>query len=694
MKKTVSLFLITLSCALPLHPWTTPLQNNGFIGNWVQAEKDKKINDNFIKQQNSILYIIDGINNKKQFNTSALNTLYSFLNDFFEQYNTLNETNKKSFIDTRNISKNIISNYGRPGASLFGIGQPIPLNPDIWYVENPSQCDKDFAEKYGAIQNSFKSTNNFNELQNQVINFSNTFKDSKFLNKDNKETLSTLIKQVDEYIKINDNFIKQRDNIRSIIDGINNKKQFNTSSSNTLYSFLNDFFKQYNTLNETNKKSFVDTRNISKNIIIISNVGIKQPEPITLNSDIWYVENPSQCDKDFAGKYGEIQNSLKSTNNFNELKNQVINFSNTFKDSKFLNKNNKKTLSTLIKEVDEYINTAFTTEYNNITKNLSNPMTTEQAGQIIKLNNRYTDSLNDTNKNTMLNILKSANTAIQQRFQDEIRKIIPSFSYEKSTKEYTINYDQALKIKELNNKWKQQPLDTQYLNKLLNLAEKARQVIYDTYLNEYNNFTTTLSNPMTTEQAGQIIELNNKLQNFPPQKTFDNHLPDENKQRRITLVDEAKVIIINSFEEKFTKLENALKEPLNLENCINAIKTNCAYYDKYKNLMKDKDKQRFFNILSELCNKYPNVYDQLDKNSKDISNLANLVKTAQLAIDTQKNQQTALQPDQTTINDTAKGQNMPIVDTNNPKEGASANSGTGLQPQKVSATFNASTPGN
>jgi len=147
-------------------------------------------------------------------------------------------------------------------------------------------------------------------------------------------------------------------------------------------------------------------------------------------------------------------------------------------------------------------------------------------------------------------------------------------------------------------------------------------------------------------------------------------------------------------KKNFTKLENALKEPLNLENCINAIKTNCAYYDKYKNLMKDKDKQRFFNILSELCNKYPNVYDQLDKNSKDISNLANLVKTAQLAIDTQKNQQTALQPDQTTINDTAKGQNMPIVDTNNPKEGASANSGTGLQPQKVSATFNASTPGN
>ena len=87
----------------------------------------------------------------------------------------------------------------------------------------------------------------------------------------------------------------------------------------------------------------------------------------------------------------------------------------------------------------------------------------------------------------------------------------------------TINYDQALKILELNNKWKQQPLDTQYLNKLLNLAKKARQVIYDTYLNEYNNFTTTLSNPMTTEQAGQIIELNNKLQNFPPQKTFDNH---------------------------------------------------------------------------------------------------------------------------------------------------------------------------
>ena len=50
-----------------------------------------------------------------------------------------------------------------------------------------------------------------------------------------------------------------------------------------------------------------------------------------------------------------------------------------------------------------------------------------------------------------------------------------------------------------------------YVNILLNLAKKARQVIYDTYLNEYNNFTTTLSNPMTTEQAGQIIELNNKL---------------------------------------------------------------------------------------------------------------------------------------------------------------------------------------
>jgi len=175
----------------------------------------------------------------------------------------------------------------------------------------------------------------------------------------------------------------------------------------------------------------------------------------------------------------------------------------------------------------------------------------------------------------------------------------------------------------------------------------------DKFTQELNSLMESLSNSITLEETTKIFNLNN---------AYASKINKDNKKQLSDLINKARTAIHDSF----TKDCNAITQSAD----------GSVMYDQALNIQQLNDK-----------------YSKFELGMDDKKTLFNLKSKAQVAIDKQKNQQTALQPSQTTINDTEKGQNMPIVDTNNPKEGASANSGPGLQPQRVLVTINASTPG-
>jgi len=181
----------------------------------------------------------------------------------------------------------------------------------------------------------------------------------------------------------------------------------------------------------------------------------------------------------------------------------------------------------------------------------------------------------------------------------------------------------------------------------------ANTNVNETFTQELNSLMGSLSKTITLEETTKIFNLNN---------AYASKINKDNKTQLSDLINKARTAIHDSFTKDC--------------NTITQSADGSVMYDQALNIQQLNDKYSKF---------------ELGPNDKNI--LFNLMNKAQAAIDKQKNQQTALQPGQTTINDTAKGQNMPIMDTNNPKEGASANSGPGLQPQRVLVTINASTPG-